>query len=168
MVPLPSLQKAIEKSYQNALHLIKNLRQHTTQNPNDIGEAIKILENIRNDTYEELNQIQHELLVIKAAEWLIDNKVVTDDVTWFWNPRQTGGTEPDLVAKFDGYPVISAEVTTSKDPNGVIDSRMKNVLKKLNEKDGKRFYFIRTESMKKRAETKVMRNHLDIEVILLK
>jgi hypothetical protein len=87
-------------------------------------------------------------------------------MVWSWNPRQTGdSTEPDLRGHLDGTVVLSAEVTTSKEPLGTIDKRMGSTLQKLAQMDGALYYFVRTDTMLSRARTKVLKGQWPIEVI---
>lgn len=161
-------QLPFEKILHDTHNVLAKLRKHTIHNPETIPEAIKVLENIRHDVYEDLNQIQHEYLIIRAAEWLEKNESIPHAAMWHWNPRQTGtADQPDLACDLNDSRIISAEITTSKKPQGVIDSRMKSTLEKLYKMGGKKFYFVQTESMFKRATTKVTNKNLDITVILL-
>jgi hypothetical protein len=160
--------KSSEKILHDTHNVLAKLRKHTIRDPETVRDAIKVLENIRHDVYEDLNQIQHEYLIIRAAMWLQKNQKIPQDATWSWNPRQTGtADQPDLACDLNGSRIISAEITTSKKPQGVIDKRMKGTLDKLDEMRGKKFYFVQTESMFKRATSKVTNNNLDITVVLL-
>ena len=81
---------------------------------------------------EDLNQIQHEELAFRAAQFLRSSEFEGRDLKWYWNPRQTGDeNEPDLRATENQEIVLSAEVTTSERPIGTIDSRMRDTLKKM-------------------------------------
>jgi hypothetical protein len=168
MQALGALQVASKDVFDRALTLLDTLSNHFERKPNNVSEAIKILNNIRKEAYEDLNQIQHEYLIIQSAKWLKDNNYVKNEVLWYWHPQQTGGhNEPDLVAEYQGTRIISAEVTTSERPKGSINSRVSETLLKLNKMPGKRFYFVRTESMRKNAQTKVTNDDYDIQVELL-
>lgn len=130
--------------------------------------GIAILDRLRRETYEDLNQIQHEHLIVRAAEWLHGNHRCAPDTMWFWNPRQTGdNTEPDLRGSHSNSVVVSAEITTSEKPVGTIDKRMQSTLAKLNTMDGAKYYFVRTEAMRQRASTKVAKAGWQIEVVRL-
>jgi hypothetical protein len=97
------------------------------------------------------------------------------DIIWEWNPHQTGGNdEPDLVGKNNkGIILYSIEATTSEKPIGVIDKRIKNTLIKIQKFKGNLMYFVRTNAMKVRAESKLKklgeleRNWKKIEIIVL-
>lgn len=130
--------------------------------------GIGILDRLRKDTYEDLNQIQHEHLIVRAAEWLLAERKCPPETRWFWNPRQTGdNSEPDLRGSHSGAIVISAEITTSEKPVGTIDSRMQKTLAKLAEMQGSKFYFVRTPQMQQRANTKITKGGWEIEVVRL-
>lgn len=130
--------------------------------------GIGILDRLRKKTYEDLNQIQHEHLIVRAAEWLLAERKCPAETQWYWNPRQTGdSSEPDLRGNHSGSIVISAEITTSEKPVGTIDSRMQKTLAKLSEMQGAKFYFVRTAQMQQRANTKIAKGGWTIEVVQL-
>ena len=137
--------------------------------PVETAEAgIAMLIKLRQETYEDLNQIQHEHMIVSAAEWLVTKSRCPVDTVWAWNPRQTGNdSEPDLRGEHMGVVIVSAEITTSESPIGTIDTRMRDTLKKLSSMKGERFYFARTESMCQRAQTKAMKAGWRIEVVHL-
>jgi hypothetical protein len=136
--------------------------------PASVADAIDLLARLRAEVYEDLNQLQHEYLIVVGARWLLDRNLVPSEVQWLWNPRQTGDhLEPDLAALYQGRHLISAEITASAKPSGVIDTRMARTLAKLSEMEGERYYFVRTTAMRQRAITKVARNVWPIQVVLL-
>ena len=47
-------------------------------------------------------------------------------------------------------------------PLGTIDNRMQTTLKSLNDKTGRRFYYVQTPEMLKRATFKILENNWDI------
>lgn len=134
----------------------------------DVESGIAVLKQLRGETYEDLNQIQHEFMIVCAAEWLVTQKRCPADTLWSWNPRQTGtADEPDLRGKHGGFVVASAEVTTSGSPKGLIDSRMRSTLLKLSSMEGERFYFTASPSMCRRAQTKILKGAWQIEAVHL-
>jgi len=143
--------------------------QALSAQPFETAQAgVGILQALRSETYEDLNQIQHEHLILLAAHWLLAEDVCSPSTEWHWNPRQTGDEqEPDLRGVQGANTVVSAEVTTSERPVGVIDSRMRKTLAKLARTDGVKFYFVRTEAMRKRANTKIARAGWPITVVML-
>lgn len=131
-------------------------------------DGVSILDGLRKETYEDLNQIQHEHLIVCAAEWLVSERLCPDKTVWFWNPRQTGDSqEPDLRGVSGERIVVSAEITTSESPQGVIDTRMRKTLEKLSGMPGSKFYFVRTASMHRRACTKIAKANWSIRAIHL-
>lgn len=126
---------------------------------------------IRKETYEDINQHQHEFLLLDIVEYL-EQQHKNIDIYWEWNPHQTGGKhEPDLIGKSDDTIIFSIEATASENPIGAIDKRMKNTLSKFFTEnfEGTFFYFVRTATMKNRAETKLskMPKGSPVKVILL-
>jgi len=141
---------------------IRNLVNYDFTSP---IEGVAILLKIRQLAYEDLNQIQHEELVYRAATILKNTEFKGRNLEWFWNPRQTGdNSEPDLQAMENDEVVLSAEVTTSERPIGTIDSRMRDTLVKLSNMPGRKFYFVRTDEMEQRAKTKISKLGASIEV----
>jgi hypothetical protein len=137
--------------------------------PDSTAAGIDLLRRLRQQVYENLNQIQHEYLILQAAACIRrEHLVEVEGHQWFWNPRQTGkGTEPDLSVFLGTEQVISTEVTASEDPQGAIDKRMAQTLEKLSQMAGHKFYFVRTQRMRQRAITKVGKAGWQIDVVLL-
>src|SRR5262245_5091072 len=103
---------------QNVLSTIKRLSGQQIEN---VQVGVAQLRMIRSSVYEDINQIQHEYLIVRALGWLLQ-KGFSSEVTWEWNPRQTGtANEPDLRGSLNGTILISAEASASKRPVGVID-----------------------------------------------
>ena len=135
----------------------------------DLASGVALLRALRTAVAEDINQLQHAALALEAARYLQTQRPETVSLDWFWHPFQTGGIdEPDLQARNDSQVVISAEVTASERPNGVIDSRMAHTLQKLQALSGERFYFVLTAEMRQRAQTKVQRAGYAISVPILR
>lgn len=168
MTPLSSLDDAEKEVLAEARKLLEAVRQHAANDPQTVPEVVAALSALRKEIYEDLNQIQHEYYIIRGARWLLNEKIVAPEVSWQWNPRQTGtATEPDLGGDVNGARVLSAEVTTSTEPKGKIDERMASTLAKLSAMPGKRFYFVCAEAMRQRASTKIDKNAWAIRVVCL-
>lgn len=130
--------------------------------------GVGVLQALRRETYEDLNQIQHEHLILRAAQWLLAENICRTDTEWFWNPRQTGNhEEPDLRGVEGAQVVVSAEITTSERPQGVIDTRMQRTLAKLARTEGAKFYFVCTEAMRQRASIKIAKAGWPIQAVAL-
>jgi hypothetical protein len=161
-----NIAQAKDKVLSDMNRFIKAIREFVGEDVSSLSHGLVKLRNIRSSVYENLNQIQHEYLILQGLFWLSENGFNQPEIRWYWNPRQTGDEEePDLQAMVDGKIVLSAEATTSENPQGVIDSRMRDTLKKLNQMQGNRYYFIRTAAMANRALTKVAKGGLNVEVV---
>jgi hypothetical protein len=164
-----SLAAAEQKVLDDSSALISILTECCGQGrPASAREAVSVLAKIRDLAYENLNQIQHEYLILVAASHLVGIGAAPSGTEWSWNPRQTGGSdEPDLRGSVRGEIVLSCEITTSRRPIGTIDKRMRTTLKKLSEFPGRKFYFVRTTAMENRARTIVGSHKYAIEVVRL-
>ena len=129
-----------------------------------ISTGVALFSKLRSACAEDINQLQHAALVLVAAKHL--QELYPGELCWFWHPYQTGGIEePDLRATRNSKVVISAEVTASEKPDGAVDKPMTHTLQKLAAMPGRRFYFVRTEPMRRRAETKVCKSGFAIELV---
>ncbi len=165
MEQIVDLSLAEEQVLQKVKQLLSMIKRTVAEEPSSLKDGISVLERLRNDNYENLNQIQHEAMLLRAALALQSKDLAGKPVNWYWNPRQTGDLEePDLRGIVAGTIHISAEITTSERPIGTIDKRMTATLKKLSIMAGKKFYFVRTEAMEKRAKTKASKYGYPIEI----
>jgi hypothetical protein len=130
-----------------------------------LADGIGVLSKLREVAYEEINQIQHEEMLLRAVLFLQEALFTGQPIDWYWNPRQTGDySEPDIRAVKNGEIMLSAEVTASERPVGIIDVRMRDTLAKLNRMPGRKYYFVRSNVMEQRARTKVEKGGFDIHV----
>ncbi len=165
MEQIVDFQEAEEKILADIHACISHIRKTVDYEFSSTRGGIEVLLRLRQRTYEDLNQIQHEELAFRAAQFLRDYEFKGRDLKWYWNPRQTGNEfEPDLQATENEEIVLSAEVTTSERPIGTIDGRMSDTLEKLSDMPGRKFYFVRTEEMERRARTKVSKLSISIKV----
>lgn len=168
MDPIVDLQVAKKQVLQEANEFLDSVREIVTGEPGSVQNPLSIMQRLRTRAYENLNQIQHKAMIIRAALFLEMNDLRNKDVDWYWHPKQTGGLEePDLRGEVAGEVIISAEVTTSEKPQGIIDSKMQSTLEKLDTMPGEKFYFVQTEPMLKRANNKVRKANFPIEVRLI-
>ena len=165
MQQLVDLSSADEQVFQKLEIFLSVVRTTIGKEPEHLEAGIATLERLRQQTYEELNQIQHEAMIIRAARFLEVNELGGKNVQWYWNPRQTGTKdEPDLRGIVAERTEVSAEITASENPNGAIDKRMRATLEKLSKMPGKKLYFVRTKQMENRAITKVAKAGYQIGV----
>jgi hypothetical protein len=168
MERLGTFDEAKSKVYADVKRFLATIHNISALPCTAVENGIAVLDRLRTETYEDLNQIQHEYMIVCAAQWLLAEKQCPSETQWFWNPRQTGdNSEPDLRGVYQENIIIAAEITTSPKPAGTIDGRMQNTLSKLARMDGRKYYFVRTEAMYKRAETKVKKGGWEIQIIQL-
>lgn len=99
MERISNLTQAQEKVFEDMCELMEVLRD-LSADISSLNDGIQRLQAIRAKLYENLNQIQHEYLIIQGIQWLQARGYTGDGVEWYWNPRQTGDSrEPDLLAK---------------------------------------------------------------------
>jgi hypothetical protein len=147
--------------------VLSTIKRLSDQEVNNVQLGVAQLRNIRLSVYENINQIQHEYLILRALRWLLQNGFASE-ITWEWNPRQTGtANEPDLRGTSNSTVLISAEATASERPVGVIDSRMKGTLHKLSQMAGQKYYFVCSDEMACRARTKIAKQNWPITVVRL-
>lgn len=129
--------------------------------------GLEILQNLRYLVYENMNQVQHEALILKAVKLLEAEFHPSVAIRWFWNPRQTGSKdEPDLCGVDNrGRVIVSAEVTSSQKPGGAISKRMDQTLAKLSAMSGDKYYVVTTEQMERRAKSKIQNLGYKIAVL---
>ena len=149
----------------NIKKCLTDIRALVQDNPSSVVQGIDTLKTLRQTVYEDINQIQHEEMILRAVRFLQNSDFKGRALDWYWNQRQTGDvSEPDLRGLISGEVAVSAEITASERPVGTIDSRMASTLKKLNDMPGRRYYFVRTDTMEQRAMTKVAKNRYSVEV----
>ncbi len=163
-----NLKAAEKKVLDDVDALLMKVRSTVAATPKSATEGVALLSQLRDIGYEDLNQIQHEYLILAAAIWLVEKGLAPSDTEWYWHPRQTGGSdEPDLCGKHKGKTLLSAEITTSPRPIGTILDRMRATLGKLKGFQGKKYYFVRTESMSSKAKKIVSSEGWKIDVVCL-
>jgi len=162
------LNAAEEKVLRDVQCCLAKMRDLLPASTETAAVGVAALSKLRAESYEALNQIQHEYAALCAVRWLVSQGHAPEGTRWKWNPRQTGdATEPDIRGMVNGRVVISGEVTTSARPIGVIDRRMRSTLDKLAGMEGARFYFVLSDRMRKRADTKVRKAGHDLVVVRL-
>ena len=137
MERLGTFRDARAKVLADVQRLVSTVQRVAASPVGSVEAGIAVLKDLRAESYENLNQIQHEFMIVLAAEWLISQKRCSANTVWSWNPRQTGPVdEPDLRGEHNGTILLSAEITTSTEPKGLIDARMKKTLQKLSDHGG--------------------------------
>ena len=97
MERIDNIKQAKDKVLTDMNAFLSSIRDLSGENVTDLGVGLSKLRKIRSSVYENLNQIQHEYLILQGLIWLNSNGHAPVNVQWYWNPRQTGdSTEPDL------------------------------------------------------------------------
>jgi hypothetical protein len=168
MLELGTFEEARTKVLADAQRLLAGIRRVVAEPIDTVEAGLAVLTNVRKQAHEHLSQIQHEQMIVCAAEWLVNHGIATASTHWRWNPRHSSDhAGPDLLGLEGDAVRLCAEVNALEEPVGVIDAQMRRALTKLAALQGRRFYFVRTASMKRRAVTKVVKGGWDIAVVQL-
>ncbi len=166
MLELGSFDDARRKVLAEAQSRLAGIKRVVAEPYESIDAAMTALSTVRRQAQEYLNQIQHEQMMIAAAEWLVRHSAGGVPLRWLWNPRHSGDRGgPDLVGLEGDAMRVCAEVSAQEDAVGVVDAQMRRALIRLAGQEGRRFYFVRTVSMKRRAVTKIVKAGWDIAVV---
>lgn len=154
MQPLPSTSSARQQLVDQIQGVLEHIKSCADTHTNSLADSLGLLDLLRRNIYENLNQVQHRALLLDAADHLAERHGA--DIAWFWHPEQTGtASEPDLRGvNVLGEVVFSAEASASHAPIGSIDTHMRKTLTSLSAMPGERYYFARTTKMINRAITK--------------
>lgn len=166
MIPLNIKHEKLilEQELHNLFSILR--RATETHLPTGIDARINTLRKLRAEVYEDLNQLQHKALIIKAAELFQTEHPEIN--CWYWHPKQTSHPdEPDLSGFENEKIMISVEVTSSERPVGTIDQHMARTLNSLSRKKGILYYCVQSQKMLARANSKVNKNQLGIIVRLI-
>ncbi|HTN49784.1 MAG TPA: hypothetical protein VMK32_10170 [Burkholderiaceae bacterium] len=168
MLELGTFEDARRRVLSNAERMLLGVKRVVAEPIDSVEGGIALLSSVRKQAHEHLNQIQHEQMIVCAAEWLLQHGVATAATRWLWNPRHGADhAAPGLLGKEGDTVRVCAEVNALEEPVGVIDAQMRRGLARLAAIEGRRFYFVRTASMKRRAVTKVVKTGWDIAVVQL-
>ena len=161
---IETAKKEFEEKLKAKLESLANLIAVKCTN---LADQINLINQIRTEIYEDLNQFQHAYLLIKSAEYFKTEFPEIDK--WEWHPFQTSGDlEPDLRGYYMDKVLINVEATTAQNPKGKIDTGMKKTLFKLNQHiQGDNYYVIQTDKMLERAKSKIKNNNLNIRTLVL-
>jgi hypothetical protein len=175
MHKIGDLDSERDRLLQKARRLISEVQGVVGAEQIDNPRVVDTLWELRRVCYEPLNQIQHDVMILQAAEWIKSNYYREKNIEWWWNPSQTGSKpggsqeekEPDLRGKVARRTVVSAEITTSAKP---IYKTMAETLEKLSgmRVQGKKIYFVHTEEVERSAKNRVSRQrykHIEVRRI---
>ena len=156
MAPFPEIAAAEADLLERLRGCIATIQQIVATGASDIPAGVALLRLVRSRAYEDINQLQHEALLLEAAARLRTLRPDLVAMSWFWNPSNTGtGKEPDLRIMSGSEIVVSVEATASERAIGTITARLKRTLSKLQDMPGDRFYFVRTQHMLEAAQREI-------------
>ena len=177
MKKIDSVEIETADLFKRILTTILSIQDQVRQTPDTFEASLSVIKGIRESAYENLNQLQHAALLLKAISYLENNCFSTvKPIFWQWHPHQTHGkNEADLQAiSGDGVVLLSAEATTSIKPQGTISKRMKNTLHQLQNMDvsGDKYYVVANKLMEIAANSYINKTRdtdspLTIKVIRL-
>jgi hypothetical protein len=162
--PFEHARRELLADVQRRLLMLQRMNSEPVES---IDDAMTRLHLLRRQALDDLNEIQRDYLLVLAAEWLVAHGMAAASTRWQLKPRAGGADLPPLVGRDGDIVTISAEVNASDEPIGAIDAQMRRVLFRLSTMPGRRFYFVRSASMKRRAVTKVIKAGWDVAVVQL-
>jgi len=166
MLELGTLDDAREKILQDAQRAVLALRRIDHPPVESIQDGVAQLTALREQAYEHLVQLQRAQLIVRAAEWLLEHDLGSTETRWRWNPRRPADQdEPDLQGSANERVIVSAMVAASHLADSALDARLRRSLSKLASLPGKKFLFVDTTSLKRRAVTRVLLASWDISVV---
>src|SRR4029453_13888834 len=94
-----------------------------------IDAGMSLLSSLRKQAHEHLHQIQHEQMIVCAAEWMANHDVGSPAIRWGRNPRHSNDhASPSLIGMENDEVRVSAEISAMEEPVGVIDAQMRRTL----------------------------------------
>jgi len=103
-----SFDDARRKVLADARKSLTSLNRVMAEPAESIDDTVELLTGVRRQVQEHLNHIQHQQMIVCAAEWLVRHGVAGGALRWLWNPRQSGERgAPDLVG-LEGEACVSA------------------------------------------------------------
>lgn len=164
MLELGTLEEARSKILENAQRAVLAVRRLEGV-PESIADGITQLTVLREQAHESLTHIRRAQLIVRAAEWLLAHDYGNSATRWQWCPRRASDpAEPDLQGG-DGTVTLSAMVVATCATEGSGETQLRRSLAKLSTMPGKKFLFVDTTALKRRAVTRVLMTSWDISVV---
>jgi len=164
--------KKMKKEIVNQIHsslLIVKEAIESIDDSEDAEKMISTLEEVSKQTLNSFHRLRKLLFAIQSGEWLNKNVKPEWKVSWnYFHYQHKDSNTPDIKGTSGRKTVACAFVSISEKPVGVVDKRIANNLWKLSQMKGELYYFVRSEQMKKRAESKIKKSKYQIKVVLLK
>lgn len=167
MRELGSFEEAHGRVLAGAQRLVAGVQRVVAEPVDSVADGIALLASLRKLAHDQLMVLQREHMIIAAAQWLVKNGLADPATRWQWSPRPGSETPLDLIGRAGERVVASAQVAAAEEPGGMVDAQMRRALARLAASDGRRHYFVRTATMKRRAATRVAKEGWDIAVVQL-
>ncbi len=166
MLELGTLDDARRKILNDARRAVLAVRRIESPPVESIQDGIAQLTALREQACDSLAQIQRAQLIVRAAEWLLAHDLDDLEARWHWNPRRPADQdEPDLQGSSGEQVVVSAMVAASQLADSAIDARLRRALARLASMPGRKFLFVDTSALKRRAATRVLLASWEIRVV---
>lgn len=166
MIDLGTLDDARKKILSDAQRAVLAVRDMDFAPADSIQDGITQLTALREQAYDSLVQIQRAQLIVRAAEWLLAHDFSNSDTRWRWNPRRPADhDEPDLQGCAGEQVEVSAMVAASHLSDSAVDARLRRSLARLSSMQGRKFLFVDTTALKRRAVTRVLLASWEISVV---
>jgi hypothetical protein len=166
MHELGTLEEAKAGILENARRAVLAVRRLEHGSVESIEDAIAQLAALREQAHDGLNQIRRVQLIVRAVEWLLAHDQGNAATHWRWCPRRTADPgEPDLQGREGSQVALSAMVIASNVSEGSGEAQLRRALAKLSTMPGRRFLFVDTTALKRRAVTRVLLTSWDISVV---
>jgi len=164
MLELGTLEEARSKILEHAQRAVLAVRRLEGV-PESIADGITQLTVLREQAHESLTHIRRAQLIVRAAEWLLAHGYGNSTTRWQWCPRRAADPgEPDLQGG-DGQVTLSAMVVAACATEGSGETQLRRSLAKLSTLPGRKFLFVDSTALKRRAVTRVLLTSLDISVV---
>lgn len=164
MLELGTLEEARSKILEHAQRAVLAVRRLEGV-PESIEDGITQLSVLREQAHESLTHIRRAQLIVRAAEWLLAHDYGNSTTRWQWCPRRASDPgEPDLQGG-NGEVSLSAMVVAACATEGSGETQLRRSLARLSTMPGKKFLFVDTTALKRRAVTRVLLTNWDIGVV---
>lgn len=164
MIELGTLEEARSQILEHAQRAVLAVRRLEGV-PESIEDGITQLSVLREQAHESLTHIRRAQLIVRAAEWLLAHDYGNSATRWQWCPRRAADPgEPDLQGG-DDQVSLSAMVVAACATEGSGETQLRRSLARLSTMPGKKFLFVDTTALKRRAVTRVLLTSWDIGVV---
>ena len=79
MLELGTFEDARSKVLANAERMLLGVKRVVGEPVDSVEAGIALLSSLRKQAHEHLNQIQHEQMIVRAAEWLVQHGMASTD-----------------------------------------------------------------------------------------